>query len=188
MSAPEASAPRLTASAHATRYHGPLLTRAPHCLEMALAAERARVSTARRAVGMHLRRWSLDHLVEDAAVITSELVTNALLHGSTPTLTLHLAVCGDAPDHVVLIAVTDHAATLPPPEAGVPDSDASREGGRGLLITRYMASCWGTMARPCGGKLVWATLAADPAATGHGDDADGASGCVCRQLVRATAA
>ena len=78
----------------------------------------------------------------------SEVVTNAILHGSsTPTVTVHLG-----PDDV-RVEVYDDDPTLPRPrrpDHGVP-------GGRGLLLLDRAASAWG--ADPHGdGKVVWFEL------------------------------
>ncbi|KAB1141267.1 ATP-binding protein [Streptomyces luteolifulvus] len=126
-----------------------------NCLDIPLTADPAHVATARQQVTYHLRRWDLDHLAEDAALITSELVTNAVLYGRTERIMLRLAKYG-SPAPQLLITVTDESAADAVPKADSPEG--SQERGRGLHILQCLASCWGT-AKTSGGKLVWATLA-----------------------------
>ncbi|MFI5689092.1 ATP-binding protein [Streptomyces sp. NPDC051636] len=133
-------------------------------VDLALAADPAHIATARREVTAHLRSWGLGHLAADAALITSELVTNAVLYGRTETVTVHLAKCGTLAEPQLLIAVTDQS----PAAVLVPCSPAAaEEHGRGLLILQCVASCWGVVAKPRGGKLVWATLAVKTPDHGH---------------------
>ncbi|MFI1395085.1 ATP-binding protein [Streptomyces sp. NPDC020681] len=136
----------------------------PNRVDLALAADAAHVATARREVSAHLRSWNLGHLAADAALITSELVTNAVLYGRTETVTVHLAKCGTVTEPQLLIAVTDQSPAAVP----APCSPATaEEHGRGLLILQCVASCWGVVTRPRGGKLVWATLAVKSPDHGH---------------------
>ncbi|WP_051704940.1 MULTISPECIES: ATP-binding protein [unclassified Streptomyces] len=130
----------------------------PTRVGLALAADPEHISTARRQVAAHLRCWDLDHLVDDATLITSELVTNAVLYGLAETIMVHLAKCGTATDPQLLITVTDECPAEAMPEVASPAS--SDEHGRGLYILQCLASRWGT-ATGHGGKLVWATLAVD---------------------------
>ena len=89
-------------------------------------------------------------LVADAALATSELVTNALLHGRPP-VDLRLRIEGAD----VLIEVRDRATYQP--RKLRPDEDD--EHGRGLQIVSALATRWGT--RPTEhGKAVWCVLSA----------------------------
>jgi anti-sigma regulatory factor (Ser/Thr protein kinase) len=85
----------------------------------------------------------------DAALIVSELVTNALRHGEGSTV-LRAAL---SPAEVQL-SVTDSGdgepRMLPP--------DPDRIGGLGLLVVDSVAAEWGVAQFP-GGKTVWALLA-----------------------------
>jgi Histidine kinase-like ATPase domain len=93
-------------------------------------------------------------LIDDAVLLTSELVTNAVVHAGTPVHVL----CRLA-DAVLEIAVLDyHPARLIP--GCVPDGEApaGRTYGRGLLLSARLASSWGVAyARTC--KAVWFRLA-----------------------------
>jgi anti-sigma regulatory factor (Ser/Thr protein kinase) len=113
----------------------------PHTAE---AAREARNEVARLLNG----RCSLP-IIETAALLTSELVTNAVRHASPP---MHLRAAITA--MVVRVEIHDSSTgTLPPPRnAGPTDRN-----GRGLAITEALASRWGTE-RTKGGKFVWFEL------------------------------
>ena len=90
-----------------------------------------------------------DDVCEKAALLVSELVTNAVIHGRTrATLT------AQRPDGCLRVAVHDLNAQLP----GMPPTDADAESGRGIRIVAAVADRWG--AEPDGhGKTVWFELA-----------------------------
>jgi anti-sigma regulatory factor (Ser/Thr protein kinase) len=87
--------------------------------------------------------------LEDVALVVSELVTNAVLHGDGD-VTLNVVVSTDA----VHVEVGDREPELP--DQADPRLDA--ESGRGLLLVSRLATEWGV--RPAlPGKVVWADLA-----------------------------
>lgn len=94
---------------------------------------------------------------EDVALLlTSELVTNAVLHARTP---LQLAVLLDG--DTALVGVADR---LPGSPALAPlEQSGHRFGGRGLALVADVAQAWGTTTYT-GGKTVWFLLrtVADP--------------------------
>jgi anti-sigma regulatory factor (Ser/Thr protein kinase) len=96
-------------------------------------------------------------IAEDALLIVSELVTNAVRHGR-PEIVLNLDVHGDR----IRIEVSDSSDQLPLVPVNQPAAD--RPTGRGLLIVAATASDWG-IARLAGrpGKSVWAELRLDAA-------------------------
>jgi anti-sigma regulatory factor (Ser/Thr protein kinase) len=106
----------------------------------------ASVGAARGVVGAACRAArTVDDLEGDAVLLTSELVTNALLHGrSRPRLDV------DAASHLVHVEVGDDSGRLP--EQGHP-SDADTH-GRGLLIVAAVSSRWGVRLGAAG-KTVW---------------------------------
>jgi anti-sigma regulatory factor (Ser/Thr protein kinase) len=130
-------------------------------LEMGLAARAAREFT-----GQILRGWGLLVLADDAAVIVSELVTNALIHGGS-------AVNGAAREDVELIlwrrsgqvvcAVTD-------PGTGAPvlvQPDPFGEAGRGLHVVQALSATWGWTRLGDSRKAVWAAMGVPGADVGQ---------------------
>jgi anti-sigma regulatory factor (Ser/Thr protein kinase) len=89
-----------------------------------------------------------DALRDDAALVTSELVTNALRHGAGTVVVRASFVEGR-----LSIAVSDSGDALP---EQLP-IDAERIGGLGLHIVERVSGEWGVSPFP-GGKTVWATL------------------------------
>jgi len=120
-------------------------------LSFRLVPEVSAVAQARQLVTTYLQERELPGaLVDDAALATSELVTNALLHGRPP-VELRTRIEGAE----VLIEVRDRAAYQP--RKLRPDEDD--EHGRGLQIVAALARRWGT--RPTEqGKAVWCVLSA----------------------------
>ncbi len=93
-----------------------------------------------------------EHFLTDGQLLLSELVTNALLHGTERgRLILVEATISPA---ALLLEVHDASATLPEPRQAT-DSD---ERGRGLLLVDLIADQWGCRPRPGGmGKVTWAS-------------------------------
>lgn len=108
---------------------------------------------ARRAVADCCTRVAAGPVCSaSAAVMTSELVTNALLHGAGP-ITLGVD-CGPV---LCRVEVRDHDPRQPASPAGHDDA----EHGRGLLIVDALASAWGVDDVPPG-KTVWFEIEAQP--------------------------
>ena len=124
-----------------------------HPEPLALPADHAAPGMARRyvtAVSVHAA-WSRD-LVDLALLVTSELVTNAVVHGRAP---IELTV--RAGSSTVRIEVGDGGAGAPVLVDGKPD--AVRLGGRGVFLLDQLAARWGSQPRAEGpGKTVWADL------------------------------
>lgn len=87
-----------------------------------------------------------DRLVEDLALVATELITNAVAAGSAM---LDVALMADPP--TVELSVTDDAPGLP--RIGTPELLAT--GGRGLAIVAALAAQWGIVPEQ-EGKTVWA--------------------------------
>jgi GAF domain-containing protein/anti-sigma regulatory factor (Ser/Thr protein kinase) len=105
---------------------------------------------ARHWIAAHLRELPAD-VSSCAALLTSELVTNAVLHAATPMcVTLHIL-----PDRI-RVDVADGNSTFP----AVKDYGRDAATGRGLTLFNTLASDWGTQAVE-GGKIVWFELAVD---------------------------
>jgi anti-sigma regulatory factor (Ser/Thr protein kinase) len=121
----------------------------------------AAAAAARRFVRDTLQSWELtgespeqDALVDDAVLLTSELVTNAVLHAGTP-VQVTCRIVGDEPDGAVEIAVLDRRpAQLRPDLPHSPAEAAERTNGRGLQLPAQLASAWGVTYAGAA-KAVW---------------------------------
>lgn len=97
------------------------------------------------------REHALD-LLEDALLLITELVTNAVLHGGPPIL---LAI--DCDERSLHVRVRDGSRALPAPREG----DLEAEDGRGMTLVELLTSTWGVtpVADDHGtGKEVWFEL------------------------------
>jgi hypothetical protein len=131
-----------------------------------LEPEMASPGLARDFTKQTLDAWALRGMIDDASVIVSELVTNALRHGQPRTLDGLDGQPGPPPPpgpiELILLwpagplfcVVTDPGAS--PPVLAEPDPDA--EAGRGLYVVRALASEWGWGMLNPSRKAVWACL------------------------------
>ncbi|MFL6177637.1 MAG: ATP-binding protein [Ornithinibacter sp.] len=112
-----------------------------------LPSELAAVGAARRQVNALLSTLPPEQL-DDAILATSEVVTNAVLHGEGP-----VRVRAWTGPHGVRVEVGDAGGgTLRPGTAVGNDEDA----GRGLFIVGAITTRWGALpAVPGPGKTVW---------------------------------
>ncbi|WP_416969824.1 ATP-binding protein [Streptomyces sp. 4F14] len=117
-------------------------------------ADLGAVPEARHALRELLHNWGKPGRSDIAELLTSELVTNALVH--TDEDAVLTATVGPDGLHV---EVRDFVDRLPRPQAQRTDDDTN---GRGLLLVQALADAWGV--RPHGiGKAVWFELEADAA-------------------------
>ncbi|MFE7223365.1 SpoIIE family protein phosphatase [Nocardioides sp. NPDC057577] len=110
------------------------------------------VSEARRFARKVLAEWGLEDLVDDAILLTSELVTNAVTHAGTP---MTVVVVREV-DRLRIDVVDQHPTRVLP--LGVNAHPGTGEHGRGLLITSALATSWGVEYRK-DHKRVWAAFA-----------------------------
>jgi anti-sigma regulatory factor (Ser/Thr protein kinase) len=105
---------------------------------------------ARRFVVETVRRWGYDgDLLEDAAVVVTELASNVVVHARLPfTVTLSPSQGGG-----VRISVQDGSRTRPVQRQDGPTAQS----GRGLTLIAALARSWGVDTTP-DGKVVWAEL------------------------------
>ncbi len=108
------------------------------------------VPAARHFVVNVLHAWGLGALDADAAIVASELATNAVRHADSP-----FRATLDRQSDGVRIGVED--AARDPLARRSPDS--LDLGGRGVDIVEALSQRWGSTELPSG-KLVWAELAA----------------------------
>ncbi|MFD4324226.1 SpoIIE family protein phosphatase [Nocardioides sp. NPDC058538] len=110
------------------------------------------VSEARRFARTVLADWGLEDLLDDAVLLTSELVTNAVTHAGTP---MTVAVVREE-DRLRIDVVDQHPTRVLP--VGANARPGVGEHGRGLLITSALATAWGVEYRR-DHKRVWAAFA-----------------------------
>ncbi|QNP69828.1 SpoIIE family protein phosphatase [Streptomyces roseirectus] len=112
------------------------------------------VATARSFVRDTLQGWGFADIVDDAVVLTSELVTNAVIHAGTQADVLCLRS-----DDGVRIEVADRYPDREIPLQGALPamSNPDREGGRGLQLCAAIAGRWGVEYTPTH-KNVWFQL------------------------------
>ena len=116
--------------------------------------DKAAVGEARRFVSEVLEDRHPDALVETAVLLTSEVVSNAVLHGrSAPTVVISLA------DDRVRVAVDDASPALPVRKHYGLEATT----GRGLMLLETLADGWGAE-RVGSGKRVWFDLDSTTAA------------------------
>jgi anti-sigma regulatory factor (Ser/Thr protein kinase) len=96
---------------------------------------------------LHERRVE-ESVIMDAALIVSELVTNALRHGEGPTV-LRATLAATEVQLSVTDSGDDEPRVLPP--------DPDRIGGLGLVVVATVSKKWGVAPFP-GGKTVWALV------------------------------
>jgi anti-sigma regulatory factor (Ser/Thr protein kinase) len=100
--------------------------------------------------------WQLTSLSQDAELIVSEIVTNAIhitqADGRTAPVRLWLLA-----DRARLLILVWDASRLPPVPMSTSD-DA--ENGRGLLLVDTLSTRWGHFPHHNGGKTVWSLLQA----------------------------
>jgi anti-sigma regulatory factor (Ser/Thr protein kinase) len=120
---------------------------------MTLPVHRLAARLARRATRDTLASWGLDHLEETAALLVSELVSNAVRHACTG-LVLELGL--EAYGTYLRMEVLDANPNPPLPRAPA----ALDESGFGFVLIEALADKWGVRATAAG-KGVWAELDSD---------------------------
>ncbi|MFJ5733257.1 SpoIIE family protein phosphatase [Streptomyces paradoxus] len=112
------------------------------------------VASARSFVRDTLQGWGFADIVDDAVVLTSELVTNAVVHAGTSADVLCLRS-----DDGVRIEVADRypEREIPLQATAVNMGSPDREGGRGLQLCAALAGRWGVEYIPTH-KTVWFQL------------------------------
>lgn len=112
------------------------------------------VAAARAFVRDTLQGWGFPDVIDDAVVLTSELVTNAVVHAGTAA-----DVSCVRTDAGVRIEVSDRypERELPLQASGRQLGGLDREGGRGLLLCGALAARWG-VEYSAARKTVWFRL------------------------------
>jgi len=117
--------------------------------EQAWPPEPVSVLHARRFLHETLNLWSLQAVGDDAAVVLSELATNAVLHART-AFTIRLSSSGK---QALRVSVTDGSMQMP---RRVMNRHATS--GRGLQMIDALSTEWGATLNGVEGKTVWTVL------------------------------
>ena len=126
----------------------------PRVARTSLASEPGSARAARRFLAEVLMSWRMPELLEgDAALLLSELASNAILHARSP-LTVIVRYDGRS----LRVEVGDGSRAHPELQ---PPGPADATGGRGLLLVDRIAARWGIMPTEKG-KRVWFELPAPP--------------------------
>ncbi|MFG2085221.1 MULTISPECIES: ATP-binding protein [unclassified Spirillospora] len=147
-----------TSTYDGTTPHGPSAVEEPATTllgELTLPAERASVPRARRFSRSVGTASGIEHVADDAEVLVSELVTNAVRHATIPGSALCLKM---------LRAGTGLRIEVHDPSTAVPRQrpvDLMEETGRGWFLVAVMAERHGTDHTPSG-KSVWCEIRAWP--------------------------
>jgi anti-sigma regulatory factor (Ser/Thr protein kinase) len=120
--------------------------------ELTLAPSVDSVGVGRRLVTDALSEWDLDALTYTATLLTSEVLTNSLLHARTQIV---LTVERSSPDSVS-ISVRDGSPLVPRRRHHAQDATT----GRGLELLDRLAQSWEVQAQP-GGKTLTFTIGTD---------------------------
>ncbi|MFM9371397.1 ATP-binding protein [Streptomyces sp. Da 82-17] len=107
------------------------------------------VSEVRRALRELLLHWGKPGCADVAELLTSEIVTNALVHTDDDAV-----FTATVREHRLRVEVRDFVTRRPTPR--VPHADDGT-GGRGLLLVQSLADSWGVRTQD-GGKAVWFEL------------------------------
>lgn len=104
---------------------------------------------ARHFVAGALRQWGYGgRLLDDAAIVLSELATNAVVHACSPfSVVARRNRCG------IRLAVSDASVVAPVASSAAPDAPS----GRGLQVVAALSRAWGVETTDTG-KIVWAEL------------------------------
>ncbi|GAA2405025.1 SpoIIE family protein phosphatase [Streptomyces coeruleofuscus] len=117
-----------------------------------LPADPALVGEVRASAMRRLSDWGLDETAFAAELILSELITNAVRHGTGPIRVRLLY------GRTLICEVSDASNTAP----HLRRAASTDEGGRGLFLVAQLSQSWGTRYLP-EGKVIWAECGLDAA-------------------------
>jgi anti-sigma regulatory factor (Ser/Thr protein kinase) len=130
-----------------------------HAFRIPLLADLTAAASARAVIEDVIRDWRVPVDADVAVLLTSELVTNAVTHGTRETGEFVLLAVGcDA----TMLRVDVHDGSGDLPVLDIAPADA--ETGRGLLLVTSLSAGWGSY-RTAVGKAVYFTLELQPGPT-----------------------
>ncbi|MFF9436379.1 ATP-binding protein [Streptomyces sp. NPDC014735] len=112
------------------------------------------VGQARSFASETLADWGLPDRAEDIRLCVSELVTNALVHGTTSGRGFLVKL--DVDEEVVRLEVHDSRRQHPQTRQAA----ATDTSGRGLALVDALSDGWGVQDRTPFGKIVWSCFKA----------------------------
>lgn len=120
-----------------------------------------RVFAARASAVAEVRRFATSVLADfprlgDVELCVSEIFTNAVVHGSPDGGEVRVIVRRKSPARVYVAVVDTGGPTVP----RVLSADVDAEGCRGLQLVAAVATAWGHVPDPRGGRRVWCEVAA----------------------------
>ncbi len=125
------------------------------CAKTLVPVSGSSIARARAFVQQALQEWQCDDDGAVIALLTSELVTNAIGHADGP-VTLAVSVN----DGLLRVEASDDDPALPV----IQPSDPFRESGRGMQLIDTLARRWGAERRG-NSKVVWFESAVGPPVT-----------------------
>jgi hypothetical protein len=152
----------------------PTLPAELHVSRVRLAAGPAAAGEARSQVRAAIYAWDVPVDPSVAVLLTSELVTNAIINETRETITLAITcACGQ-----LRVDVHDTSRFLPV----LVEAPVDAEAGRGLMLVATLSADWGFYNTPAG-KAVYFTLASEPGLAKGGRGSQGSSdvGTVSRE-------
>ncbi|WP_406392613.1 SpoIIE family protein phosphatase [Streptomyces sp. NBC_00882] len=141
--------PHAPARAHAALSGGPLAPGSARALLRAAFTEWAELA-------LPGTEFLTDRQADDAVVVVSELVTNAVIHAGTD---VELDCRLEAHTGALVVEVLDHHPSRAPRDGDPEPSYGTPEYGRGLRLVAALSETWGITYRT-GAKTVWAQLPA----------------------------
>ncbi|MBB6075902.1 ATP-binding protein [Streptomyces paradoxus] len=119
--------------------------------DIAFTAEPAEVAALRRILRLHLGAWGLQHVVDEAQLCVSELVSNVITHvGPGTPATLAVSMRGR---HLRIEVHDTDTHALPT----LRDASMESEEGRGMALVDAVADRWGVLLCP-DRKVTWCEL------------------------------
>ncbi|GHI04871.1 hypothetical protein AQI88_24715 [Streptomyces cellostaticus] len=109
------------------------------------------IALARHRTARLIAEWGQPILAGDVTLVVSELMTNALLHGSVRGRLIRLRMTTTTT--ALRVEVSDPRSERLP---CVRDATGEDQFGRGLLLVGALADDWGVRPRAGVGKTVWA--------------------------------
>jgi len=126
----------------------------PHVSALEFAALPSAVPCGRLHTRQVLWEWQLEHLANDAEILASELLSNAIKASSSPAEAGLIALRLLADAERLIIEAWDQNPNDPRSRP----ADSESESGRGLLVIEAIAHRWGCRRVSASVKVVWVEL------------------------------